>query len=48
MESEKWTKGVGKFIDRCSNTTSSMYINSTLTAPNVKAIIQAVSTILHS
>ena len=25
--------------DRLSNTTSSLYINSTLTAPNVKAII---------
>ena len=31
-----------------SNTTSSMYIASTITAPNVKSIIQAVSTILHS
>ena len=35
-------------IDRKSNTTSSMYISSTLTAPNVKSIFQAVSTILHS
>lgn len=35
-------------IDRKANTTSSMYISSTLSAPNVKSIIQAVSTILHS
>jgi len=34
--------------DHHANTTSSLYINSTISAPNVKAIIQAVSTILHS
>ncbi|CAK92817.1 unnamed protein product (macronuclear) [Paramecium tetraurelia] len=34
--------------DRYSNTTSSMYIKSTISNPNVKSIIQAVSTILHS
>ena len=35
-------------MDRKSSTTSSMYIASTITNPNVKSIIQAVSTILHS
>jgi len=34
--------------DRLSNTTSSLYINSTLSTPNVKSLIQAISTILHS
>jgi len=35
-------------VDKFANTTGSMYISSTITAPNVKSIIQAVSTILHS
>mmetsp|Transcript_19945 Transcript_19945/g.22937 ORF Transcript_19945/g.22937 Transcript_19945/m.22937 type:complete len:254 (+) Transcript_19945:49-810(+) len=35
-------------VDKFANTTGSMYITSTITAPNVKSIIQAVSTILHS
>jgi len=34
--------------DRFVNTTGSIYIKSSITAPNVKSIIQAVSTILHS
>lgn len=34
--------------DRYSNTTGSMYINSSITKPNVKSIIQSVATILHS
>jgi len=34
--------------DRMCNTTSSLHITSTITQPNVKSIIQAVSTILHS
>ena len=34
--------------DRKANTTSSLYISSTITSPNVKSIIQAVATILHS
>lgn len=34
--------------DMKANTTSSMYMDSTISAPNVKGIIQAVSTILHS
>ncbi|KRX00851.1 Cyclin-like protein [Pseudocohnilembus persalinus] len=32
----------------CSSTTGSMYVTSLITSPNVKSIIQAVSTILHS
>jgi len=35
-------------VDKFANTTGSMYISSTITSPNVKSIIQAVSTILHS
>lgn len=35
-------------VDRLLNTTSSLHISSTITAPNVKSIIQAVSTIIHS
>jgi len=35
-------------IDRKANTTSSMYITSTISAPNVKSIVRAISTILHS
>lgn len=34
--------------DKHASTTSSLFITSTITAPNVKSIIQAVSTILHS
>lgn len=34
--------------NKFANTTGSLYITSTITAPNVKSIIQAVSTILHS
>lgn len=39
---------VDQGYDRRSNTTSSIYIKSTITSPNIKSIIQAVSTILHS
>ena len=39
---------VERGIDHKANTTSSMFIKSTITSPNVKSIIQAVSTILHS
>jgi len=34
--------------NRYSNTTASLYISSCLTSPNVRSIIQAVATILHS
>lgn len=34
--------------DVLCNTTGSMYVTSLITAPNVKSIIQAVATILHS
>lgn len=37
-------KGERKF----ANTTSSLYIDSTITKPNADAIISSVSTILHS
>eukprot|EP00742_Colponemidia_sp_Colp-10_P004789 GILJ01005109.1.p1 GENE.GILJ01005109.1~~GILJ01005109.1.p1 ORF type:complete len:277 (-),score=25.67 GILJ01005109.1:64-840(-) len=33
--------------DRKSNTTSSIYVSSTISAPNVQNLIRAVSTILH-
>jgi len=38
---------VDRNIDQKANTTSK-FIKSTITSPNVKSIIQAVSTILHS
>ena len=39
---------VERLIDRKANTTSSMYISSTISAPNIKSIIKAISTIIHS
>jgi hypothetical protein len=47
---EEEKRGVWKFMpkDRLSSTTSSLYLNSTLNNVNVKSIMQAVSTILHS
>lgn len=39
---------VDKNIDRKGNTTSSLYITTTISSPNVKSIIQAISKVLHS
>ena len=39
---------VERLIDRKANTTSSMYISSTISSPNIKSIIKAISTIIHS
>ena len=39
---------VERLVDRKANTTSSMYISSTISSPNIKSIIKAISTIIHS
>lgn len=39
---------VERLVDRKANTTSSMYISSTISCPNIKSIIKAISTIIHS
>ena len=35
-------------LERKSNSTSTLYVSSTISAPNVNSIIQAVATIIHS
>ena len=35
-------------LERKFNSTSTLYVNSTISAPNVNSIIQAVATIIHS
>jgi hypothetical protein len=47
-DSDEVNKGGKKERDFKSSTTSTILINSTINAPNVKLLIKAVATLLHS